>query len=464
MSFSCSHAGPSDLGGGAPTQGAAGPAGFSAGAIIYQGKKGYKMVRQYLMGDLLGEGAQGKVKEAVDSESLRRVAIKIINLRQLRKVRNAEENLRHELSIHRRLKQANVVELIEEFRVAEKEKLYVVLELVNGGSLQQLADSMPDHILPERLTARFTRMLFHGLAYCHSKGIVHRDIKPSNLMVSTDGVLKISDFGVSEELDKYSGADTCSKSRGSPAFQPPEVASGSLQFSGFKVDVWASGVSLFLLTTGQVPFSGTSLINLFENISRGEYRVPEKIRANAPLVELLQGLLECDETARWSVGDALKHRWLEDRGEEEEERWGEKQRSWVAQIREHAQPSSMLAAITKMYGDSFQDSAATATVATVATVATATVATPAAPELPTNAVVACPVTQPLAPPPVASARSAATALGGGAAAAGDRRVHGAASSPSTHRRSQSWDVGTARPGAGLGAATADLDKKDCRLS
>jgi len=134
--------------------------------IIYQGKKGYKMVRQYLMGDMLGEGAQGKVKEAVrvrvrarvwiraqarvranpnpnhgkvkeavDSQTLRRVAIKIVNLRQLRKVRSAEENLKHELAIHRRLKQANVVELIEEFRVAEKEKLYVVLELVNGEAL-----------------------------------------------------------------------------------------------------------------------------------------------------------------------------------------------------------------------------------------------------------------------------------------------------------------------------------------
>ena len=97
------------------------------------------------------------MKEAVDSQTLRRVAIKIVNLRQLRKVRSAEENLKHELAIHRRLKQANVVELIEEFRVAEKEKLYVVLELVNGGSLQQLADSRPEHILPEALAARFTR-------------------------------------------------------------------------------------------------------------------------------------------------------------------------------------------------------------------------------------------------------------------------------------------------------------------
>ena len=131
------------------------------------------------------------MKEAVDSQTLRRVAIKIINLRQLRKVRSAEENLKHELAIHRRLKHANVVELIEEFRVAEKEKLYVVLELVNGGSLQQLADSRPEHILPEALAARFTRMLFTGLAYCHSKGIVHRDIKPSNLMVSLTPTLTL---------------------------------------------------------------------------------------------------------------------------------------------------------------------------------------------------------------------------------------------------------------------------------
>ena len=77
-----------------------------------------------------------QVREALDSESLRRVAIKIINLRQLRKVRNAEENMRRELTIHRNLKHKHVVEMLEHFIVAEKQKLYVVLELVPGGSLQ----------------------------------------------------------------------------------------------------------------------------------------------------------------------------------------------------------------------------------------------------------------------------------------------------------------------------------------
>lgn len=73
---------------------------------------------------------------------------------------------------------------------------------------------------------------------------------------------------VAEELQRYQHGDATSKSRGSPAFQPPEVASGCQSFSGFKVDVWAAGVSLFLLTTGVVPFSGSSLINLFDTIAK----------------------------------------------------------------------------------------------------------------------------------------------------------------------------------------------------
>ena len=360
--------------------------GFSASSLIFQNKKPPKIVGRYLLGDLLGEGAQGKVrgparlrpappcrthpplryapnqprqvKEAVDSESLRRVAIKIVNLRQLRKgVRNAEEMLKHELTIHRRLKHANVVELIEEFRVSEKEKLYIVLELVHGASLQDLANSMPDNVLPEALSTRFMRQLFHGLAYCHSKGVVHRDIKPSNLMVSSDGVLKIADFGVSEEIDKYQQADTCSKSRGSPAFQPPEVASGGVQFSGFKVDVWAAGISLFLLATGRVPFEGTSLINLFENIADGSFEIPQRIAADAPLVELIRGLLTVEQQQRYSVSDALKHRWLRDDVDDSSDSWHDAERRMVLGLREQTFSSSVLGHLRRTYGDAFGEAA-----------------------------------------------------------------------------------------------------------
>ena len=144
--------------------------------------------------------------------------------------------------------------------------------------------------------------------------------------------------------------------------QPPEVASGTLLFSGFKVDVWAAGVSLYLLTTGQVPFEGASLISLFENIARGEYPVPPRLAANTALLTLVQGLLQRDEAARLSVGDALRSKWLEE-SDERDERWGEQLRAWVSEVRAASQgrhSPSVLSAIARMYGHDFHDGASPA--------------------------------------------------------------------------------------------------------
>ena len=141
-------------------------------SIIKADKKAGKLVGPYLVGELIGEGTQGKVKEAVHSETLRRVAIKIVNKLQLRKIKNAEENMKRELKIHRRLKHEHVVELLEvlEIKKPDKEKQYIVLELINGGSLQDILDELPTHVLPVRLAARIGRQLFRGLEYIHSKG------------------------------------------------------------------------------------------------------------------------------------------------------------------------------------------------------------------------------------------------------------------------------------------------------
>jgi hypothetical protein len=178
---------------------------------------------------------------------------------------------------------------------------------------------------------------------------VHRDIKPSNLLISIEGVLKLGDFGVAEELDRYDEHDTCSKSRGSPAFQSPEVAAGKESFSGFKVDVWAAGVSLFLLMSGQVPFEGSSLLHLWELIELGKYDIPERIAADAKLRDLICGLLVVDETTRLSVQDARKHVWLDGA---EDEGWSDEDRRLVsAVVLGSVRPLVVMRSVARMYGE-----------------------------------------------------------------------------------------------------------------
>lgn len=188
--------------------------------VIYQKKKKCKMIGKYIMGDLLGEGAYGKVKEVLDSETLCRRAVKILKKKKLRKIMNGEQNVQRyenffsrlesleliisiilfasrEIQLQKGLDNKHVIKLLEVLYNDEKQKMYIVMEHCVGG-LQDLLESTASKKLPIWQAHNYFCQLLDGLLYLHSKGIIHKDIKPGNLLLALDGTLKISDFGVAE--------------------------------------------------------------------------------------------------------------------------------------------------------------------------------------------------------------------------------------------------------------------------
>lgn len=105
----------------------------SAEIIYQQKKKNIKMVGKYVMGDVLGEGSYGKVKEVLDSENLCRRAVKILTKRKLRRIPNGEQNVQREIQLLKQLKHKNVVALLDVLYNDEKQKMYLIMEYCVGG-------------------------------------------------------------------------------------------------------------------------------------------------------------------------------------------------------------------------------------------------------------------------------------------------------------------------------------------
>ena len=266
-----------------------------------------KVVGNCLLGEVLGEGSYGKVKEGLDVTTLHRRAVKIMKKRKLRRIPHGEENVKREINMLKRFNNKNVIKLIDIIYNSEREKLYMILEYCVC-ALSEMIDKPPIVKFPEWQAHLYFVQLIDGLEYLHSIGVIHKDIKPSNLLLTTDQTLKISDFGVAEQLELFSASDICTTSQGSPAFQPPEIANGDEQFSGYKLDIWACGVTLFNITTGEYPYEGDNIYLLFNNIGKGNLKIPDCVDCN--LKSMLKGLLEHDYRNRFTISDIRNHVWF----------------------------------------------------------------------------------------------------------------------------------------------------------
>ena len=209
-------------------------------------------IGKYEIEDVLGRGGMGAVYKGFDPVISRAVAIKTIAKSSLDagELEHLLARFRHEAQVVGRLAHPGIVQIYD---YGEDEELaYIVMELVNGKTLQQHLAQHANYDLRE--IGEIVRQLLEALGHAHAAGVVHRDIKPSNIMINRDGGIKISDFGIAHteasELTQHGDL------LGTPHYMAPE------QFLGLPIgaatDLYAVGVVAYDLLTGTKPFVGTT--------------------------------------------------------------------------------------------------------------------------------------------------------------------------------------------------------------
>lgn len=232
-------------------------------------------IGKYEIRGRLGAGAMGTVLDALDPVIERRAALKIIP-RPATDDAEGQEGLarfKREAQAAGRLNHPNIVAVYDYGEDAER--AWIAMELVEGGTLKQILDR--GERLPLAETLRVMGQMLAGLDYSHKRGVVHRDIKPANLMLTSDGQVKIADFGIARiENSSMTQVGTV---MGTPSYMAPEQLRGETVDA--RADIWASGVLLYQLLTGEKPFEGgyASVLHKALNL---EPTPPSAISVTAP--------------------------------------------------------------------------------------------------------------------------------------------------------------------------------------
>lgn len=159
--------------------------------------------------------------------------------------------------------------------------------------------------LKEDVAKHLFKGIVEGLRYCHARGILHRDIKLDNILLTSEGDIKICDFGVSKLVK---AGETLREQCGTPAYIAPEVFEGQ-GYEGFASDVWSAGVVLYAMLYGTVPFKAGNMTELQRQICRGQTSFKDEISPES--ISLLQGILEKNPQQRLSIAEILRHPWMQ---------------------------------------------------------------------------------------------------------------------------------------------------------
>jgi predicted Ser/Thr protein kinase len=220
---------------------------------------------RYQVDQLLGQGGMGAVYLAHDPSLGRPVAVKVIHPRQA--TPESKERFLREARAVARLSHPNVVRVYDIGVEADgpREIHYIVMEFVGGRPLSHVIEGQGRPDLPEiQRRMRLFGQLVTAVGFAHSQGVVHRDLKPDNIMVGDDGLLKIMDFGLAL-LDAKHTQTRAGQMMGTLAYLAPEQAQGCPDLD-HRCDIYALGMILFELCTGELPFEADNPLHFLQQI------------------------------------------------------------------------------------------------------------------------------------------------------------------------------------------------------
>lgn len=253
--------------------------------------------------NILGEGAYGEVKLALNNRTHETRAVKIISLNLL----NDKTAIQKEVLIHKTLNHENVIKYFQSFQ--QLDKFYIILEYASGGELFDRIE--PDFGMDNDLAHKYFCQLIGGVEYLHSKGIVHRDVKPENLLLNDSDQIKIADFGLAT-LFQYRGNERMLTSPcGTAPYVAPEVLSKS-EYKAQPTDIWSCGIVLVAMLAGELPwdkpvFECNDFVSWIKNNS---YAKTPWCKIENSALSLMRNILTYDPLTRFTVRQIKASTWF----------------------------------------------------------------------------------------------------------------------------------------------------------
>jgi eukaryotic-like serine/threonine-protein kinase len=210
---------------------------------------------QYKLTEVIARSGMASIFKAIDQIDGATVAIKVPYM-QFESDVVFYGRFQREEEVGRRLNHPNIIKVLTPRR---KSRMYIAMEYVEGPSLRAMMRDGGG--MPTEKALDIARQIAEALVYMHGEGVVHRDLKPENILVTTDGQIKIMDFGIAlDESARRLTWSGLSSTIGTPDYMAPEQVSG--RRGDVRTDIYSLGVILYEMLTGNLPYSGPNVYNV----------------------------------------------------------------------------------------------------------------------------------------------------------------------------------------------------------